>query len=136
VIEKILSYSGFKTRHVSLYSIEATQSGIRALFTREAPSHAVTEVLTRHGWLVVDSNVAWLSIDINGQPVSIDRIQSSAANSIRLRWRDDPPIDIYATPFTFVFGLYSRHGYFYPPYNAIPDINYAEFVQNAYFRSR
>jgi len=131
VIEKIFRYSGFKTRHVSIYSKEKTDSAIKSLITPGVSSHAVTEVLTKNGWLIVDSNAPWVSTDTNDQPVSIDNIQLSIDNSVHIKWDKEPPTSIYAKPFTFVFGLYSRHGYFYPPYNFVPDINYGEIVQNA-----
>ena len=131
VIEKIFRYSGFKTRHVSIYSKEKTDSAIKSLITLGVSSHAVTEVLTKNGWLIVDSNAPWVSTDTNNQPVSIKNIQLSIDNSLHIKWDKDPPTSIYAKPFTFVFGLYSRHGYFYPPYNFVPDINYGEIVQNA-----
>ncbi len=130
VIEKILRYSGFETRHVSMYSKEITDSAIKSLITPGVSSHAVTEVLTQRGWLVVDSNAPWVSTDTNNQPVSIGNIQKSLANAVPIKWNKKPPTSIYFKPFTFVFGLYSRHGYFYPPYNFVPDINYGEFVQN------
>lgn len=41
-----------------------------------------------------------------------------------------PDIPIYAEGFTFMYGLYSRHGMFYPPYDKVPDINIPEFSQN------
>jgi hypothetical protein len=131
VIEKIFRYSGFETRHVSIYSKEKTDSAIKSLITPGVSSHAVTEVLTKNGWLIVDSNAPWVSTDTNNQPVSIGNIQLSIENSVHIKWDTDPPTSIYAKPFTFVFGLYSRHGYFYPPYNFVPDINYGEIVQNA-----
>jgi hypothetical protein len=130
VIEKILRYSGFETRHVSLYSTEKTGSAIKSLVAAGVSSHAVTEVLTKNGWLVIDSNAPWVSTDTDGQPVSIEKIQEDAENAVHINWGKKPPSDIYVRPFTFVYGLYSRHGYFYPPYNMIPDINYSEFVQN------
>jgi hypothetical protein len=37
--------------------------------------------------------------------------------------------EIYGAPFTYVYGL-SRHGRFYPPYNAVPDVNWGELAQN------
>ena len=131
VIEKIFRYSGFKTRHVSIYSKEKTDSAIKSLITPGVSSHAVTEVLTKNGWLIVDSIAPWVSTDTNNQPVSIDNIQLSIDNSVHIKWDKEPPTSIYSKPFTFVFGLYSRHGYFYPPYNFVPDINYGEIVQNA-----
>ena len=56
VIEKILRYSGFKTRHISIYSTTETQSALKSFWASGTPSHAVTEVWTSKGWLVVDSN--------------------------------------------------------------------------------
>jgi len=130
VIEKILRYSGFKSRHLSLYSKEKTGSAIKSLITPDVSSHAVTEVLTKNGWLIVDSNAPWVSTDTNNQPMSINNIQFSIENSVPIQWGKEPPTSIYVKPFTFVYGLYSRHGNFYPPYNFIPDIHYGEFVQN------
>ena len=130
VIEKILRYSGFETRHVSLYSTEKTGSAIKSLVAAGVSSHAVTEVLTKNGWLVVDSNAPWVSTDTDSHPVSIEKIQEDTENAVHINWEKEPPSAIYLKPFIFVYGLYSRHGYFYPPYNMIPDINYREFVQN------
>ena len=130
VIEKILRYSGFKTRHVFILSMEKTGSVIKSLIYPRTSSHAVTEVLTKNGWLVVDSNTPWISTDTNNHPLSIEYIQLHTENSNHINWRMEPPLKIYVKPFVFIYGLYSRHGYFYPPYNFIPDINYGEFIQN------
>lgn len=130
VIEKILRFSGFETRHISIYSTEKTGSTILSLMTPGVSSHAVTEVLARKGWLMVDSNVPWVSTDKNNQPLPIERIRRSIENAVPIDWNKEPPTDIYTRPFAYVFGLYSRHGHFYPPYNFIPDINYGELVQN------
>ena len=40
------------------------------------------------------------------------------------------PSIIYGEDFFAIYGLYSRHGMYYPPYNFIPDINYSEFLDN------
>ena len=130
VIEKILRYSGFETRHVSIYSTVQAGSALRALLTPGTPSHAITEVLTRKGWLVVDSNDAWVATDATGSPVSIQAIRTALGTSQPIAWDRRPPAEIYEQPFTYLYGLYSRHGRFYPPYNFIPDIHYGEFAQN------
>jgi hypothetical protein len=39
-----------------------------------------------------------------------------------------PEID--GAPFTWIYSLYSRHGRFYPPYDPVPDVNWAELAQN------
>jgi hypothetical protein len=130
VIEKILRYSGFNTRHVYLSSTKDTSSAVKSLITPGVSSHAVTEVLTKKGWLVVDSNAPWVSTDMNNKPKSIEEIQLSTEKSVTIQWSMKPPTSIYLEPFTFIWGLYSRHGRFYPPYNFIPDVNYSELVQN------
>ena len=38
--------------------------------------------------------------------------------------------EIYRAPYTWLYGVYSRHGRFFPPYNAIPDVNWPEMAQN------
>ena len=129
VIEKILRYSGFRTRHISIYSIKQTHSSLKSLLTSRISSHAVTEVLTLRGWLVVDSNSHWVSINGQGNPVSIEQISSDGHTGI-ISWNMQPPSKIYEEPFVFVYGLYSRHGRFYPPYNFLPDVNYKELIQN------
>ena len=121
VIEKILRHSGFKTRHIFLLTKQGPT--IRTI-AADVSSHAATEVLTQNGWLVVDSNEPWLSLDVNKQPVSINQIPT--ANLLVA------PPDFYTEPFVSIYGLYSRHGKFYPPYNFIPDIEYSEFIQNLF----
>jgi hypothetical protein len=129
-IEKILRYSGFRTRHIALYTIPPNSSAVHALVTRGIASHAVSEVLTRRGWLVVDSNDAWLSLDRSSLPVTMAAIQAASRGGAHPAWRVAPPNEIYLHPFTFVYGLYSRNGHLYPPYDFIPDVAYAELIDN------
>lgn len=130
VIEKILRYSGFETRHIFLLSTKDTGSAVKSLVTPGVSSHAVTEVLTKRGWLIVDSNDPWVSTDTINHPISIVEIQSSIEKSVAIQWSMKPPTSIYVEPFTFIYGLYSRHGRFYLPYNVFPDVNYVELIQN------
>lgn len=129
VIEKILRHLNFQTRHIAIYSTEKTHSSFLSLITPGVSSHAVTEVLTTKGWLVVDSNDPWVSLDTQENPVPMEQIQSDAGRST-ISWFQPFPSGIYKKPFTFVYGLYSRHGRFYPPYDFIPDMNYKELMQN------
>lgn len=129
-IEKILRYSGFRTRHIALYAIPPNSSVAHALLTRGIPSHAITEVLTKRGWLVVDSNDPWLSLDRSNTPVTMATIQAAARQDAHPAWQVPPPNEIYLHPFAFVYGLYSRNGHMYPPYDFIPDVAYAELIDN------
>lgn len=128
VIEKILRYHGFETRHIFIYTTRGSNALV-AFAIPNVPSHAVTEVKTQKGWLVIDSNDRWISLDAQGNPVGIDRI----AENENIAWQNEPP-PIYTTiaPFTYIYGLYSRHGEFYPPYNFIPDVHYGELMDNIF----
>lgn len=128
VIEKILSWLGFEARHVAVYST-AEETAVEALLTPQVPSHAVTEVRTEKGWMLIDSNARWIGLDASRDAVSLDDIQSDGLRS----WAPESraPIDtIFTRPFIRVRGLYSRHGRFYPPFTPFPDYNLRELVSN------
>ncbi|MDR5903031.1 transglutaminase domain-containing protein [Halomonas icarae] len=129
-IEKALRHHGFETRHIAIYSTEETGSALVSLLTPQISSHAVTEVKTSRGWLVVDSNERWLSLDKGYQPVSIEQLSEMERKERQAQLLHQPDIAIYADEFTFVYGLYSRHGMFYPPYDRVPDIHVPEFAMN------
>lgn len=137
VIEKTLRKYGLKTRHLALYSTRETKSKLVSLLTPGTPSHAATEVLTDRGWLVVDSNHKWLSLSSRNEPVSLSQIQRDV-EKISIEWSESNASmnPIYREPFTFVYGLYSRHGQFFPPYTILPDVNYSELVSNFNFIDR
>lgn len=130
VIEKILNFSGFETRHIAMFSTEKTNSSFKSIITPGIPSHAITEVLTKNGWLIVDSNYPWVSLNAKRNPISIDKLKSDIDKAASMLWDEAPPINIYLESFTFIYGLYSRHGHFYPPYNFLPDVHYGELAQN------
>jgi hypothetical protein len=136
VIDKMLRAAGFKTRVASLYITANTGSAIQAILSNNKDlvrSHAMVEVLTSRGWMMVDTNDAWVGLDQDMQPVSLEewyiKVEQGnpdiwhASNQGRIYW-------LLEDSFTFVYGLYARHGYFYPPYNAIPDVNWAELRYN------
>jgi len=115
-----------------IFSTAHTKSKIKSLLSREGESHSLTEVMTQNGWLVTDPDDPWLSLDKRGEPVTLADIQPDTRTRL-IAWNEQfsdtmPPI--YKEPFVFIYGLYSRHGKFYPPYNFIPDINWREFLYN------
>ena len=132
-IEKILRFYGFQTRHIFVLSTNGKSSAAEALFTREIPSHAISEVLTQKGWLVVGSNVRWLSLDSDGNPRSMEDVKLAFAGEKEISWKEAaPPIYTNLVPYVYIYGLYSRHGKFYPPYDFVPDVNYSEFADNLF----
>ncbi len=81
LIEKILRRHGFKTRHVFMYSTKSFGGKLLSwfwkllCFFKRVKNHAVSEVLTKEGWLVVDSNAKWVSLDKQNHPYSMKSIQ-------------------------------------------------------------
>jgi hypothetical protein len=130
VIEKILRFNKFKVRHVSIFSLEGFTSKVRAMLTRGISSHAVSEVLTNKGWMLLGSNNVWMARVESGDPLSVADIQARVRSSQEIGWFEQPHTDIYEIDFVFFYGFYSRHGRFYPPFNPVPDINYSEFMDN------
>lgn len=124
-IEIVLREVGFETRHAAVYSLVRTKSPARALMTKGNSSHAVTEVKTSRGWMLVGSNEPWLGLTKSGEPVDLAKLEK-----IDPRLLAGEPNGIFTEPFTWVYGLYSRHGGFFPPYTPFPDVNWAEFAQN------
>ncbi len=132
VIEKALRSANFQTRHIMMILLPPGRTKIRSLFSTSVDSHSVTEVKTVKGWLVVDPDDAWLSLSRGEEPISLKRIQREVhrgQNSSGQVGILTMPV-FYREPFIFVYGLYSRHGKFYPPYNFLPDINWREFFYN------
>jgi transglutaminase superfamily protein len=128
-IEKILESLGFETRHAAVYSTKDA-SRLKALVTEKTPSHAVTEVKTDRGWLVIDSNRRWIGLTEDGKPVDLETLQDTSAGQA---WDGRVKQDmsrILAGPFTYVIGLYSRHGRFYPPYTPVPDVDWGQLGYN------
>lgn len=134
VIEKILTAAGFRTRHIAVFKNASRKHPLLKVMDRKKhASHAVTEVLTRKGWLLIDSNVSFISINNSGQPCSIKMIKQHAEMGKTICWAPEFRNifnSAFKKNFIYVYGLYSRHGKFYPPYNAVPDINWQEFYQN------
>jgi hypothetical protein len=130
-IEKTLKHVGFEVRHAAVYSTKDTGSRIVSLLTPGTPSHALTEVKTARGWLVVDPNRRWIGLTSENDPVDLETLQGMDVDA--QHW--DPRVTertnrIFRDPFTYVIGLYSRHGRFYPPYTPVPDIEWGQILEN------
>lgn len=124
--DKLFNWYGFESRHLYILYAKKPTTGEklpfwRAFFTKETGSHAVTEVKTSRGWLVVDSNTTWISVAADGSPVDADHIytQTDRFNSMPEYWD---------RPYWAIRGLYSRRGQFYRPYIPYPELNWHDFV--------
>jgi len=133
VIEKILNLNGFKTRHISSYLNEKNFK-VLTLLTKNITSHAATEVYTKKGWIVLGTYDKWMSLDSKNMPISSNEIRNNLNSNILWKYKLPKNLDYYysykGSEMIIVYGLYSRHGKFYPPYNFIPDIEWNEFIYN------
>jgi len=134
-IEKALRMYGFTVRFVSVFSRDKTFTPPETMAIdsgTDLRSHALVEVLTDKGWLFVDTNERWIALDIDDNPVSLET-WDNITNKDTFRWSQDNIGDIYwllRRDFSIVYGLYARHGRFYPPFTPyIPDINLQTMVK-------
>jgi hypothetical protein len=118
-IDKALAHLGFETRHVYLL-YKRDKGFVHALLTYQQPSHAVTEVRTSKGWMVVDSNNAWIALAKDGRPIAADRVYDSRAQF-------ETVAEPFNEPWWSIRGLYSRKGFFYRPFLPFPELNWPDF---------
>jgi len=131
-MQKALNAFGLETRVVAIYAPDEGISTFMTLITRGANSHSLFEVKTGGGWMVVEPEYPWHALDAANRPLSIDALQEDVAKrKIKYSARmGPPPIDIYRMPFFRIYGLYSRHGMFYPPFVPVPDIDWGQIWDN------
>jgi hypothetical protein len=121
LIEKALALHGFETRHVSLHELHLPAP---FGYLQSVRSHAISEVRTRRGFMVVDSNRAWVALDARGFPLD--------SRALRDALRRDAPLaapasgDYFGGNYSVFYGLYSRHGGFFPPFAPVPDVDLAQ----------
>lgn len=128
LMEKIFRYLEAEVRHLSLYQTDEHTNTAWQLLTHNLRSHAALEIKTQQGWMIVDPNTEWVGIDQERAPVDCRKIQEQ-----EVHWLNPPSKELapfYQDSATAVYGLYSRHGQFFPPYNPIPDIHWPTFFVN------
>lgn len=124
LIEKALDHYGFAVRHVSMHVLRFPIIG----YLMPADSHAASEVRTSRGWMLVGSLQDFRAVTREGYPLTAVALRKPGNFSSLVK----PPEDdsFYRQPYTTVYGLYSRHGQFYPPYVPLPDIAWSQMGYN------
>jgi hypothetical protein len=117
--DKAATFLGFEARHVYLL-FKQDKSFLAAIFTPKQPSHAVTEVMTSKGWMLIDSNTPWMAVTRTGEPVNADDVWN------RFDEFENPP-PYLKEPWWAIRGMYSRGGHFYRPYIRFPEFNWYDF---------
>lgn len=138
-ILKGLQAMGYDVRFAAIYSFDQSFMPPEQLARKvdDVRSHALVEVLTSKGWLFVDTNEPWISLDQNGEAVSLAKWQK-IKDRADFEWSKSNKGQIYwlmkSQDLMVIYGLYSRHGLFYPPYTPyIPDIDWRELIQTRLF---
>ena len=131
VIEKILTLYGFETRHVCMYLYKHWYEYFIVFFKLNSYSHAVSEVKTSKGWMFLDSLSSFKGLINNLQPVTLYKVRT-------LIYSKNVPTEIlsshnYSSKFIFLYGVYSRNGKLYAPYNWVPDYQFNEVRYNFCF---
>ena len=134
VLEKVFTYLGFTSRHLALFERQPYQHAFNTILFQHIPSHAISEVLTNKGWLMVDSNDLWVSLDSNRCPISMPQMQARYQRNEKINWASSvlKHEEIFFNKRCIaLYGLYSRHGRFYPPYiSGIPNFRIRGLLYN------
>ena len=124
--DKALKYIGLQSRHVYLLYRESGRGFWSSMLHYRHPSHAVTEVKTSKGWMLVDSNTNWIALTRDGQVVGADDVWKRSAE-----FETCP--SYLKHPWWALRGVYSRKGQLYPPFLLFPNINWYDLISWLFF---
>ena len=126
LIEQTLRSYDFDVRRVALFERQSAPWGYLKPGIR---SHALSEVKTSQGWLAVESIEPFIAIDEQWRPHSMGDLREG----LKSGEFDDRtfgaaiPDDFFDGEFVFVYGVYSRHGYFFEPHLPVPEVDWSSF---------
>ncbi len=125
LVEKAALSFGMEVRHIALYHTTTPLDLVRG----GTPSHSLSEVRTEAGWMVVDSNQPTLGLRADGAALDAEalgaELRAGGANLVDQNYRE-----FFGGDFVVLYGVYSRHGGFYPPYVYLPDVDWAQLHHN------
>ena len=126
---------GFNVRYASLYFNSDDRNFFSTMLTksslRDVDSHALVEVLTSKGWLIVDTRRHWISLTAAQQPISLTTLHDKPLNYFEWKNNKEEGWPLLDKNYYIIYELYSRHGLFYAPYTKyIPDINWRGFIKH------
>lgn len=135
VMDKMLRLAGFDSRVASVYGADKVPTHLHAFLSDDKSkvrSHSMVEAKTSKGWMMVDTNDQWIGLDAQYNPIDLETWQNEMSDDPQF-WHKSNEGEIYElmkNHYTYVYGLYARHGYFYPPYNFIPDVSWEDLLEN------
>ena len=131
-LEKAFQMLGYQVRYAAIFEVPPSHNEFTAALIN-ARSHALVEVKTAKGWIMVDTVNKWIGLDTDSQPWSLAQWKQRKDKK-SVQWHETVKDEIYflmLEDFIYFYGLYSRNGRFYPPYTPyIPDYNLSGLLQN------
>ena len=119
LMEKMFTSYGFSIRHMYIYfRTDSMPTQKTDFFKRGLTSHAMLEVKTKKGWMVVAINGNWLGIDPQDNPLTIHDVRDQLkADNLKLKkpnYYGAYFFEPFRIPSNFLitYGIYSRHGQF------------------------
>tara|TARA_B100001113_G_scaffold259208_1_gene214297 strand:- start:172 stop:873 length:702 start_codon:yes stop_codon:yes gene_type:complete len=128
-IEKAARYFGFQTRRVFIIQKKFGNS-LTNFFPLNQASHAASEILTKKGWLGVDSNLPFIILDSNKNPKTYRSALDDIDNFPMVAPRPFFIEDSIVKDFDIIYGLYSRHGNFHGENFPGPEFVFSELLWN------
>lgn len=149
LMEKLFTRFGFQTRHVFVFFIGEDRSPRATDILRNyLPTHALLEIKTSKGWMVVDTQNAWMGLDNHQNPLPLGALRKQWKSGEQWNLIQTHKMPVYLSSiyqkgyFKFIYGLYSRHGGFLPhrPWVTqvrrwgvpIPDYNLSQLLMNLF----
>ena len=121
-IEKAFQHYGYEIRHIHLN--DTSKFGIFSTLIPNTPSHSTSEVKTVKGWMGVDSNEEFILLDSDQEPKTYrEALESGFISTVTTN-------KFYSLPLKVIYGLYSRHGTFFPPYFPFFEFHTQDLVHN------
>ena len=149
LMEKLFARLGFQTRHVFIFFRGGGNTTRTVdILRKKLLSHALMEIKTSKGWMVLDTQNAWMGIHENGDPLTLGDLRNLWRTGKNWDIVDHTKIPAHLSTiyqkgnFKFLYGLYSRHGGFLPHQNwvnqirkwgiPIPDYNLTQVLMNLF----
>lgn len=132
IFEKVLESKGFKTRHIFLTLNEKKMPKPLLLFMK-LNSHALLEVKTKRGWLIVDPYQNWQGVTNKSEVINIQQLKQNGVKYYK--WKKEIHAGIlnlfFQNNFEFFYGLYSRKGGIIPSkISTLPVINAEDLISS------
>jgi hypothetical protein len=135
-MEKIFKLFKFDFRHIYIYfpSMNQKETAISNFFKKGTKSHALLEVKTKKGWMLIETNCNWLGLKSNKELLTVESFNELKINQNTIDFYKNPSCGIpfwkRYNSFRYIYGFYSRHGDFFSRSSIIPDINLKMLLSN------